>query len=289
VAKPRRSRRTLTTLVVLLLLSVTIITIDASGKGHSLTSGIKSVATDVFSPFRSGFNDIIDPIGDFFAGAVHYGALEQENHKLQAQIGALRQQAAQTPAQQKQLRQLKELLATLNLPATAQTLPRVYAQATSRNTSNFASTITIDKGRSQGVVVTDPVMGAGGLVGRVVAASHDSATVQLITDGQFKVGVVYGHDQFATVQGQGAGKPLAVNFVGPNTPVTVGTSMLTNGLTGSSYPMNLPVGTITSVRSVTGAIQKDVTAKPAADLGTLTYVAVLQWSPSPTGRSATAT
>jgi hypothetical protein len=75
VAKPRRSRRTLTTLVVLVLLSVTIITLDASGKGHSLTSGIKSVATDVFSPFRSGFNDIIDPIGEFFAGAVHYGAL----------------------------------------------------------------------------------------------------------------------------------------------------------------------------------------------------------------------
>jgi rod shape-determining protein MreC len=130
-------------------------------------------------------------------------------------------------------------------------------------------------------------MGAGGLIGRVVAAAHNSATVQLITDGQFKVGVVYGNDQFATVQGQGWGKPLAVNDITSITKVTVGTSMLTDGLTGAQYPMNIPVGTITSVHSVSGATQKVVLATPAADLSTLTYVEVLQWSPAPTGRQPT--
>jgi rod shape-determining protein MreC len=283
VAKPRRSRRTLTTLVVLVLLSVTIITLDASGKGHSLTSGIKSVATDVFSPFRSGFNDIIDPIGEFFAGAVHYGALEQENHKLQAQIGALRQQAVQTPAQQKQLRQLQSVLALHTLPAATQTLPKVAAETIATTTSNFASTITINKGRSQGIVIGDAVISNGGLVGRVVAASHSTATVQLLTDGQFKVGIVYGNDQFATLQGQGAGKPLALNDVSPNTKITKKTALVTNGLAGAQFPRNIPVARITSIRTVSGATQKNVLAEPLADLGTLTYVQVVQWSPSPTG------
>ena len=47
--------------VVLVLISVTVITLDESGRTHSLTSGIKSVATDVFSPLRSGVNDILRP------------------------------------------------------------------------------------------------------------------------------------------------------------------------------------------------------------------------------------
>lgn len=283
MAKPRRSRRTLTTLVVLVLASVTIITLDASGKGHSLTSGIKSVATDVFSPFRSGFNDIIDPIGDFFAGAVHYGALEQENHKLQAQNGALRQQAAQASAQQKQLTKLQSVLALNTLPAAVQTLPKVAAETIATTTSNFASTITINKGRSQGIVIGDAVISNGGLVGRVVAASHSTATVQLLTDGQFKVGIVYGNDQFATLQGQGAGKPLALNDVSPTTKITKKTALVTNGLAGAQFPKNIPVARIVSIHTVSGATQKDVSAEPLADLGTLSYVQVVQWSPSPTG------
>jgi rod shape-determining protein MreC len=283
VAKPRRSRRTLTTLVVLVLLSVTIITLDASGKGHSLTSGIKSVATDVFSPFRSGFNDIIDPIGEFFAGAVHYGALEQENHKLQAQNGALRQQTAQASAQQKQFQQLQKVLALNTLPAAVQTLPKVAAETIATTTSNFASTITINKGRSQGIVVGDAVISNGGLVGRVIQASHSTATVQLLTDGQFKVGIVYGNDQFATLQGQGAGKPLALNDVSPTTAITKKTALVTNGLAGAQFPRNIPVARIVSIHTVSGATQKDVLAEPLADLSTLTYVQVVQWSPSPTG------
>ncbi len=283
MAKPRRSRRTLTTLVVLVLLSVTIITLDASGKGHSLTSGIKSVATDVFSPFRSGFNDIIDPIGEFFAGAVHYGALEQENHKLQAANGALRQQAAQASAQKRQLTKLQRVLALHTLPAPVQTLPKVAAETIATTTSNFASTITINKGRSQGIVIGDAVISNGGLVGRVVAASHGTATVQLLTDGQFKVGIVYGNDQFATLQGQGAGKPLTLNDVSPNTKITKKTALVTNGLAGAQFPRNIPVARIVSIHTVSGATQKDVLAEPLADLGTLTYVQVVQWSPSPTG------
>ncbi len=84
MAKARRSRRSLTTLVVLVLVSLTIITLDQTSRTHHLTSGIKSVADDVFSPLRDGVNSVLHPVGDFFAGAVHYGSLQTENQKLQA-------------------------------------------------------------------------------------------------------------------------------------------------------------------------------------------------------------
>ena len=94
MAKARRSRRPRTTLILLVLASVTIITLDARGGFHRITSGVKSVAVDAFSPVRSGVDDITEPIGSFLAGSVHYGAVRQQNQKLQAEIDQLRAQQA---------------------------------------------------------------------------------------------------------------------------------------------------------------------------------------------------
>ena len=43
---------------------------------------------------RSGVDDIVEPIGSFLAGAVHYGAVRQQNQKLQQEIDQLREQQA---------------------------------------------------------------------------------------------------------------------------------------------------------------------------------------------------
>lgn len=276
--RPRRSRRTLTTVLILVVLSITIITVDESGRTHHITAGLKSVANDVFSPLRSGVNDILNPIGNFFAGAVHYGSLQQENQKLQHTIGQLRLQAeAQAAARQ----QYQEVLGLLHLPWLAD-LPTVTAQTTAFETSNFAATVTIDKGRSDGVDLGMPVVGAGGLVGQIVETSHHTATVRLITDGQSTVGVAFGPQQVtATLDGQGPGDPLTLDFVAPGTPITVGERLYTNGLQGAEFPRGIPVAYVTSVRTQQGSSQETVTAQPLADLNQLWYLDVVQWSPAP--------
>jgi rod shape-determining protein MreC len=281
VAKPRRSRRTLITLLVLVLVSVTVISLDESGRTHGITSGIKSVATDVFSPFRSGVDDVVHPIGDFFAGAVHYGSLQQENQQLRAEVAKLRQQWAAAAHAKAELRQLDRQLRTHDLPSVG-TLRTVTAQTIARGQSDFTATITIDKGRSAGVAVTDPVVGGGGLVGRVVQASHSTAEVQLITDGQAIVPVTFGTPpSYAVLQGQGPGNPMRATSIDPTTKVRVGARMYTNGEAHASFPKGIPVARVTSVRTVPGATHKDVRVEPLADMQTLAYVQVLQWSTTP--------
>ncbi len=279
MARPRRSaRRTLTTLIVLVLISVTIISIDESGRTHSLTSGIKSVASDVFTPLRNGTNDVLRPIGNFFAGAVNYGSVVQENHNLQRQLGQLRLQANEQPSLE---RQLRDLMALQHLPFLG-SIPRVMAQTVATDVSNFAATIEINKGRSEGVTLGLPVVGAGGLVGQVVAATHDTATVRLITDGQSKVGVTIGTtNNQATVDGQGPGTPMTADFIPPGTPIAKGEVMYTNGLAGAEYPPGIPVAYVTSIKALTGASQLSVTVEPMANLNQLSYVAVVQWQPTP--------
>ena len=110
MAKPRRSRRPRTTLIILVLASITIITLDARGGLDSLTSGVKSVASDAFSPIRSGVDDVVEPIGSFLAGSVHYGAVRQQNQKLQDEINHLKSQAQQSQQTQEQLQQITALL-----------------------------------------------------------------------------------------------------------------------------------------------------------------------------------
>jgi rod shape-determining protein MreC len=267
--------------LVLVLISVTVISIDESGRTHSITSGIKSVATDLFSPLRSGVDGILRPMGDFFAGAVDYSSLQRENQNLRTEIGRLQLSEAETAREKEQLKQLDELLRSHNLTS-VKTLSTVTAQTIDKGPSDFTATITINRGRSQGVAVTDPVVGGGGLVGKVVQASHDTATVQLVTAGQSVVGVTFGSAPYdAVLSGQGSGKELKAEFIAPTTPVKVGQEMFTNGEADASFPKGVPVARVTSVRTVAGATQKDVRARPLADMQTLAYVQVVQWSPAP--------
>jgi rod shape-determining protein MreC len=276
VARSRRSRRTLT-VVVLVVLSLSIISLDLNGRTHSITSGVKSVANTVFSPLRNAVSDVLSPIGDFFAGAVHYGSLQSENQKLRATIGNLKADQAESTFQKNQLRQL---LALQNLPF-LNALPTVTAATQEQDSSNFTMTITIDKGRSEGVDVGMPVVGSGGLVGQVIQSFHHTAVVRLVKDGQSKVGVTFGTTQqyTATVDGQGPNSPMTADLVAPHTPLQKGEEMYTSSLDAAAFPPGIPVASISAFHTSAGASQVTIAVTPLADLSQLAYVNVVLWEP----------
>jgi rod shape-determining protein MreC len=106
--------------------------------------------------------------------------------------------------------------------------------------------------------------------------------VRLITDGQSRVGVAFGpHQTPATLDGQGAGQPLTLDFVAPGTSIHTGQRLFTNGLQGGEYPKGIPTAFVTSVRAVPGANQEAVSAQPLANLHQLWYVDVIEWAPIP--------
>ena len=278
MAPPRRSRRPRTTLVLLVLAAITVITLDARSSFHVVTSGVRSVAADAFSPVRSGVNAIVEPIGSFLAGAVHYGAVREQNQKLQAEIDQLKMQSRSAADQSEALRQLSALL-HLTYLANYQTVP---AQVTDFGTSNFAATIDINVGRSDGVQLSMPVVGNGGLVGQVVKVSHHTATVRLITDGQSAVGTRYGPaaSSLAVLDGTGAGKPLSAELVPSNTPLANGDVFVTSDLQGALFPPGIPVARVVASHTGDSASQETVSLQPESDLAHLRYVTVVLWGPS---------
>jgi len=275
---PRRSRRPRTTLLLLVLAAVTIITLDARGGFHVVTSGVRSVASDAFSPVRSGVNAVVEPIGSFLAGSIHYGAVREQNQKLQAEIDQLKMQSAESADQAEALRQLSALLHLGYL----NNLQSVPAEVTDFGTSDFAATIDINVGRSDGVQLSMPVVGNGGLVGQVVKVSHHTATVRLITDGQSAVGTRYGPPpgSLAVVNGTGPDKPLSADLVPSNTPLTNGEVFVTSGLQGALFPQGIPVARVVSSHTGDTASQESVSLVPESDLNHLRYVSVVLWGPT---------
>jgi rod shape-determining protein MreC len=258
---------------------LSLISLDQNSRTHSLTSGIKSVANDVYAPLRQGVLDIISPIGNFFAGAFNYGSVQSQNERLQRTIGQLR--AAQLE-QGFEKSQLRNITALQNLPF-LQSLPTVTAETVDSYSSNFTATITLDKGRADGVDVGYPVVGAGGLVGQVIQSFHHTAVVQLVTDGQSKVGVTFGNSNQYTgiVDGQGPSVSMTADLVRPHTPLHKGEHMYTSSLDAAAFPPGIPVATVLSFHTSAGASQETIHVDPAADLSQLTYVDVVQWVPNP--------
>jgi rod shape-determining protein MreC len=237
------------------------------------------VANSVYSPLREGVVDALSPIGNFFAGALHYGSLHTENEKLQATVGRLRAEQAEKGFEQNQLR---DLLGLKDLPF-LNALPTVTAQTQAVRTSNFTLTLTIDKGRADGVDVGMAVVGAGGLVGQVIQSFHHSAVVQLVTDGQSKVAVAFGsgNQLTGTVDGQGPGTTMSADLVPPHTALHRGEVMFTSSQDAAALPPGIPVARVVSFHSSAGASQETITATSMAHLDQLAYVDVVLWAPQP--------
>ncbi|HLY83448.1 MAG TPA: rod shape-determining protein MreC, partial [Acidimicrobiales bacterium] len=69
------------------------------------------------------------------------------------------------------------------------------------------------------------------------------------------------------------------DLVDPAIKLKVGDVLLTSGLALERFPKDIPVGRVTSVKQVPGALQQSVTIQPVVDLSRLEFVEVLQWSP----------
>jgi cell shape-determining protein MreC len=103
--------------------------------------------------------------------------------------------------------------------------------------------------------------------------------VQLVTDGQSKVGVVFGSQLTGIVDGEGPGNDMTADLVAPHTPVHRGELMLTSSLDGAAFPPGIPVARVEMFHTAAGASQESITVDPVANLDELGYVDVVQWVP----------
>jgi rod shape-determining protein MreC len=272
ISPPTGSR---TRLAIVVAASVTLVTLGL--RDAPVIRDLREGAATVTDPIESGVDAVTRPVRNAWHGVSDYEDLQDENERLRDQLeeaGAA--DISGTDAQ----RQLADLSLVLDLPY-ATDIPKVVARVVSGPRSNFSHAVEIDKGSDDGLAVGMPVATGAGLAGRITHVTANSATVDLITDPEIRVGVrLASTGDLGTARGQGRGDPLIVDSsVGPRVQIAEGTGVVTSGVDRSAYPPGVPVGTVKTTRPGSGGLALELVVEPSVDFDRLSYLTVLQRQP----------
>jgi rod shape-determining protein MreC len=276
VALPRRSGRSRLTLALLIITSLAVLTLDFRDTG--VVEGLRRGAGTVFSPLRGVADAVTEPFSNGWNGITDYGDVKSENEELRRRLEEAEGDVVEAEGAVSELDALLEQMGIDYVGDLARTAARVI----SGPVSNFDHTIEIDKGTDDGIREGMPAVSGAGLVGRVRQATSSRATIQLLSDPDFRVGVrLLPEGVLGTATGSGQGDPLVVDTsLDAETPLEAGGQIVTSGADRSAFPASIPVGTVRDTDEAGGGLSLDLIVEPHVDTSRLIFVTVLLWEPT---------
>jgi rod shape-determining protein MreC len=215
-------------------------------------------------------------VSDFLTVPRDVASLRQRNTELEAEVAQLQTQAINL---QQQVTETKILSALVDFARANPEYTYKAAAVIGRDPSPFLSYVIINIGSNQGLLPGMPVVTDKGLVGRVDAVISDAARVQLVTDSASAVDVrLQSSNTEAMLVGSVTGG-LSLDMISQDATVTIGDVVLTSGL-GGSYPPNLLIGQVVSVRKLDYELFQQASIQPNVDFNHLGFILVIKnWAP----------
>lgn len=178
-------------------------------------------------------------------------------------------------------KEIEELKQTLELNKTLTEYDIENATILSRNKSYWFNTMTIDKGKKDGIKKDMAVITSSGLIGKISKVYTSSSEIKLITsdDVNYKISVsikINGIDNYAILNGYNQEKNLLkVTGVSKTTDAKKGDIVTTSGL-GELFPAGIYVGTVEEVKNDKYNLSKTVYIKTTQDFNNIHYVTILK-------------
>jgi rod shape-determining protein MreC len=271
----RRVLRRRIVVAVLLLLCVAMLTLYFRESDSGAVHGVQGVVLRVFAPLQNGTARATKPFRDAWNWTGDLFSAKSENAKLKKEVEQLRAGVAEQLTTQDENTQLRGILALQGdniFPAAAQL---VTARVVARSTSAWYSTVTIDRGSSNGISVYDPVVNGAGLVGRVTKVDAGASQVTLITDQQsFVDSMVMPGGAQGIVSGSVTGD-VTLDYVDKNEKVKVGQYVVTSGRNGSVFVRGIPIGQVVGVGTQEVELYQSIAVRPFVDFRKLDLVQVV--------------
>ncbi len=135
------------------------------------------------------------------------------------------------------------------------------------------NTLTIDKGRNDGVVPDMGVASPKGIVGIITHVSEHFSVAQSILNTDSRIVVTsQNSDHFGSLIWDGA-RPdnLTLSEIPKIAPLTIGDSLITDGKS-TIFPRGWPVGTITDIKPAQAQDYLEVSVLPHTDMRSLYHV-----------------
>jgi rod shape-determining protein MreC len=279
----RRRRAVLAVLVVISLLLLT----DYFGESpssplHRVQRGIVAV----LSPVQSGASTVFSPVSDVANWVSTTLHAKTQRDQLEKQLNAANQQLDKYRTQAVQNRYLSS---QLGLSQRIGKYVPVAANVIGRDPSLWYQTVELDKGSGSGVEVNDPVVGDGGLVGKVTEVAGSESIVTLLTNAssneQFGVTAMVTDEVGNTgILEPAVGNPnqLVLQDLPNRAVIRPGMKVVTAGYTDPSnkalnslYPPGIPIGTVASFSPNELLNNGQVPVTPTADVRNFTSAQIL--------------
>ena len=266
-----KSAAALITLVI--VLGAVIGFINASGIKISFVENVVNV---IVTPIQKLITNTGASINNFFGYFSDIDAIKEENEHLKKQNAELNNKIKAIETAEKENESLRSLL---GLKKTLTEFETRAAEVVSRDPGNWFSTITVDKGTADGVIVDQPVITNNkALVGRVYEVGSNWSKIITVTDPECSAGALIERSgEYGVTEGDALleeeGK-FKLSYISKNTNLIVGDTLVTSGL-GGIFPQGLYIGKVQSMKTDVQGISQYAVVEPACDLEKLKNVLII--------------
>lgn len=230
------------------------------------------------SPFRSAYTAVATWFNDKQAYYKDVTVLEEENAALKKAIAEMEETVRRAQADRDENKLLRQLL---DLRAQRRDLSDFEAAAiTEHSVTNWASSLTLNKGTAHGVEAGDSVIDAtGALVGVIDEAGYNWSTVLTTVDTDTSLGArVFRTKDLGLAQGDFSlmgENLLRLDYLPSDCELLSGDLVETSGL-GGFFPSGLVIGYVQEVRLDDSGAASYAIVAPAVDFDELTEVFVIK-------------
>ena len=227
-------------IIVALVLSVAL-TIVSGAVNQSVPS---LLVQGLLAPLKAGANAMTEQAEKFYGYMFRYESLAAENEALKAQIADMEDEARQADSYQRENQRLRKLL---DLTSTHEDYELVDAYVIAWSSTDWSSTVTVNKGTDAGIQLDMCAITANGeVVGLVTEVGKNFAVVKTVLDSSLEISATIASSGYrGMVKGgytDGRKDLLYMDYLPSSAIIRNNDQVVTSGST--VYPRNLIMGHI---------------------------------------------
>ena len=271
-------KRQLHTKYILLILTVICVATIFISLVFNLKGGpLNTIAGSIFIPMQQGINNtgewIFDTANDFRT----LSDVLEENERLQAQIDELTVQLNHAKMDSYELENLRDLL---ELDEKYSTYEKIAASVIAKDSTNWFSTFTINRGSNHGLEPGMNVIAGSGLVGIITDVGPNYAKVRSIIDDTSNVSAMIpstGDNFIVSGDLKNMNSSMTISFSGlrdPDNEIKIGDPVVTSYVS-DQYQQGIMIGYITTIEDGANKLTKVGTITPVVDFEHLEEVLII--------------
>ena len=269
-------RHLFSTRLRVILIAALILSIGLTIVSGAVNQSIPSLLVQgLMAPLKAGAKALTQQAEQFYGYMFNYESLAAENEALKARIADMEDEARQADSYQRENQRLRLLL---DLTSTHEDYELVDAYVIAWSSTDWSSTVTVNKGTKAGIELDMCAITANGeVVGLVTEVGENFAVVKTVLDSSLEISATIASSGYrGMVQGgykSGRKDLLKMDYLPSGAIIRNNDQVVTSGST--VYPRNLIMGHIVDAGFDETGVAKYAIIEPAADLGRLEQLFIL--------------